>query len=215
MQRERLTITLEPDLIAAADSLIDKSAIRNRSHALEHLIKEGLGLHLLRQAFFFVAADWEQRRLEELLALCVAQGIETVFLCVSAEAARIRSDIRALISDRAPGMAVRDVPLDFGSGGAILLQKEALAHPFLLAWLSGSLTLPPSLVGAYASYRAQQSVVTQLICSPNGQEYRRAGLAIAGPSLLAQVPAGIVSLEESVFPELLKAGKVGTYAFPA
>ena len=212
MQRERLTITLEPDLIAAADSLVDKSAIRNRSHALEHLIKEGLGLHLLRQAFFFVSG-WSQEQLAGLVRLCQVQGIEMIFLCLNAADTGQRADIRSLIGSQAPEITIRDVPLDFGSGGAVLLQKDQLAHPFLLAWLKPSLTLPPSLVGAYATHRSQQREATQLLVSQDGRQYREAGLSIASPGLLAHIPAGIASLEDSVFPELLKQGNVGTYAF--
>lgn len=44
--KSRLTITLPTDLLASVDNQIDGSHIRNRSHAIEHLIRESLGLHI-------------------------------------------------------------------------------------------------------------------------------------------------------------------------
>lgn len=40
--RERLTITLQKTILAKVDSLIDKTKIRNRSHAIEYLITQSL-----------------------------------------------------------------------------------------------------------------------------------------------------------------------------
>jgi len=204
MQRERITITLEPDLIAAADALVDKSAIRNRSHALEHLIKEGLGLHLLKQAFVFIGDDWSQSQVNDLRLLCTRQGIETLYLCGK------QADVRLALSETPYSLV--DVPLDFGSGGSVLLQQANIKHPFLLIWLNAALQLPESLIGPYTAHRQLHAVATQLVTG-NSQTYQNAGIAVADPTLLARIPAGIVQLEQTVFPELLKTGKLGTYAF--
>jgi len=40
--KKRLTITLPPDLLAEIDRLIDKKTVRNRSHAIEMLLRESL-----------------------------------------------------------------------------------------------------------------------------------------------------------------------------
>ncbi len=42
MDRERLTITLQKTILAKVDALIDKTKIRNRSHAIEYLITQNL-----------------------------------------------------------------------------------------------------------------------------------------------------------------------------
>lgn len=42
MDRERLTITLKRDLLKKLDDFIDGSEIRNRSHAIEHLLSHSL-----------------------------------------------------------------------------------------------------------------------------------------------------------------------------
>ena len=40
--KKRLTITLPPDLLAEIDRLIDKKTVRNRSHAIELLLRKSL-----------------------------------------------------------------------------------------------------------------------------------------------------------------------------
>ncbi|PIR61456.1 MAG: hypothetical protein COY81_00385 [Candidatus Pacebacteria bacterium CG_4_10_14_0_8_um_filter_43_12] len=44
--KTRLTITLSPDLLDSVDLLVDKKTIRNRSHAIEHLIRQSLGVNV-------------------------------------------------------------------------------------------------------------------------------------------------------------------------
>lgn len=41
--KTRLTITLPPDLLKTIDAFVDKKTIRNRSHAIEHLVRKSLG----------------------------------------------------------------------------------------------------------------------------------------------------------------------------
>lgn len=42
MTKERLTITLDSDLLHQLDRAIDKKIIRNRSHAIEHLLRDAI-----------------------------------------------------------------------------------------------------------------------------------------------------------------------------
>lgn len=44
--KTRLTITLPPDLLKTIDSLVDKKTIRNRSHAIEHLVRQSIGAQI-------------------------------------------------------------------------------------------------------------------------------------------------------------------------
>lgn len=41
--KHRLTITLSPELLQTVDKLVDRKNIRNRSHAIEHLIRQSIG----------------------------------------------------------------------------------------------------------------------------------------------------------------------------
>lgn len=44
--KTRLTITLPPDLLKTIDAIVDKKTIRNRSHAIEHLVRQSLGAQI-------------------------------------------------------------------------------------------------------------------------------------------------------------------------
>jgi len=211
MPRDRLTITLQPEVIAAADLLVDGSRIRNRSHAIEHLMKEGLALAQFRQAFLFVEPDWQPELFTQLLERCADAGIKHLFLSLSSSLLSSLADLQTLIAASPYPFTSEVVPADFGSGGAIALKKAQLTTPFLLAWVTSHTVLPTSLIPAYTFHRSQQAVVTQLL-TPTDNSYSFSQLAIANPDLSLYVPAGMVELEQSVFPELLNLGKLSTYA---
>lgn len=49
--KQRLTITLSPDLLKVVDTLVDRRNIRNRSHAIEHLIRQSIGKNITTAVF--------------------------------------------------------------------------------------------------------------------------------------------------------------------
>ena len=210
MQRQRLTITLDTDTLTALDSLVDDDTLRNRSHAIEHYLKQGLGLHQLRQAFLFLEAGWEQDQLEKVLDLCSKTGITTLYLCLPSKLSGLASEVEASIAQKG-GFTTQFVPTDFGSGAAVLLQKAQLDQPFLLCWFTHELKVPDSLLLPYLFHTEHRSILTMLLSSNNALEYRASGLSIAQPELTSYIQAGISSLATDVFPLLLKDGKVRGY----
>lgn len=211
MLRERVTVTLQPELIQAVDLLVDRQTLRNRSHAFEHLLKEGLGLHELQHAFLFFAEGWTQAQLEAVLTLCADIGVRTLLLCLpTAQVA----DALAILANHPSAAQVtsQTVPPDFGSGGALLLQRVSLTHPFLLFWLGPELALPSNLIQPYTFHRQHHAVLTRVIHSADGHTYRASGVDIAQPELLDAIPAGIVSLEAVVFPQLIRDARIRGYA---
>ncbi|MEI6477523.1 MAG: hypothetical protein WCO52_00860 [bacterium] len=210
MYRERLTITLDAELLQAVDALVDGESLRNRSQTIEHLLKEGIGLHRLDQAFLFLYPDYEPSRPEALVRLMAAAGIKTIYLVSFIGQP---TELAISIGQLVPEATVSAVPSDFGSGGALLLKHAELDAPFLIARADASRTpLPTGLLTPYVFHRQHQAPLTSLLC-PRQDGYASAGLWIADPSLLASIPAGIVSLEDSVFPVLLKEAKVRAYPF--
>ena len=211
MQRERLTITLDAELLQGIDSLIDKAVLRNRSQAIEHLLKEGVGLHQLTQAFLFLE-QWEENQLDNLLTILLKTPITQLFLVLGSSEMNRLPGLQASIMGKSSRFQITPTPADFGSGGAVILQKEQLATPFLLCWVNERLRVPSNLINGYLFHRRQGSVLTQLIDSEAAQEYRFSQIAFAEPELLQHIPAGIASLTDPIFPDLAKAGKVSLYA---
>lgn len=215
MFRERLTITLEPELVAAIDSLIDKRTLRNRSQTIEYLLTEGLGLHLLEHAFLFFDPTWQQSQLEAVIKLCTAARIRHFFLVMPthemSKVPEITTILHGAITDES--IQITPVPADFGTGGALMLQKEKLTQPFLIVHLGEQLHLPTSLLPPYVFHRQHHGPLTQLLTETGSNKWQSAGIEIAEPELIHRIPAGIVSLEESVYPLLVQENNVRAYVF--
>lgn len=118
MYRERITITVDSDLLQAVDGLIDKELLRNRSQTIEHLLREGIGLSQLKQAFLFVDESFEESRLINLIKLCTEAKIETFYICVRASEQAIFAKVSELIAQQTQA-EINLVPADFGSGGSV------------------------------------------------------------------------------------------------
>jgi hypothetical protein len=216
-QRPRLTITIENDLLQALDSLVDGDLLRNRSQAIEHFLKEGLGAYRIRQAFLFFEAGWLPAQLEEVLDLCAAQKIETLFLGLPSSDPVLSTAVQASLAQwqaSHTGIQTHTVPADFGSGAAVLLQKTSLEHPFLICWIGPRLQVPASLLAPLLFHGRHGSVLTLLQSAAPGGLFQLAGLAIAQPELLRHIPAGLSDLGADIFPELAKLGTVRAYVLP-
>ncbi|MBU6389228.1 ribbon-helix-helix protein, CopG family [Patescibacteria group bacterium] len=215
MQRDRLTITLDHDLLSGIDQLVDKETVRNRSQAIEHLLREGLGLHQLRQAFLFLEDGFWPNSLETALSRSAGVGVQKLYLVLPGGAAgneEVMSVIRQFCQTTGSVFEVETVPAEFGSGGALLFKKEVLDQPFLLFWPGSDLKLPDSLLKAYLFHRRQASGATLLLKNVESA-YRFSGCAIGGPELIPYIPAGVSSLPETVFPQLLKDARIKAYLF--
>lgn len=211
MKRQRLTITMENELVSALDQMIDGDALRNRSQTIEYLLKEGLGLHQLKQAFVFVEEGYNQENIEQFLTLCRQAGVSQLYLVVPSQLAALNSDLSTLIYAHAGDfISLQVVPGDFGSGGGIVMQKDQLKHPFLLFWPKNA-HLPESFLPVFIFHRQHGNILTHCLTSLDSLNYQASGLYIADPDLIQQIPAGIVSLRQTVFPNLIKNNKVRAY----
>lgn len=186
MRRERLTITLDQELLTAVDATIDGSAIRNRSHAIEDAIRHGLALHQLTTAVVTGEST-------DLLPVLQASGIHQVFV-IGAEVAL-------------PGLTVRTLPSEFGDATALSLVANELNHPFVI--IQATNCLPESFLPAYVSHTKSKHLLTHILTT-TGTTFVPTGCSIADPAILQALPAGTASLE-ALFAHLAKAGKVGAY----
>ena len=211
MYRERLTITLESNLLSAIDSMIDGQLLRNRSQTIEHLLKEGIGLHEIHRAFLFFTASLESKQLEAVTAFCLNNEINELLLGLPAGQTALLGDIQMQIRQQASNMSLVHVPTDFGTAGALILQRASLNHPFLIINLNTSLHLPDNILPAYTFHRLLHAPLTRLIRPSANKQYTPCGIEIVSPEMLLNIPAGIASLIDDVYPVMEKEGKVRTY----
>lgn len=150
MRRKRLTITLDSRLLGKIDSLIDLQKIRNRSQAIEYLIKKNLPLSVRKAVILAGGGGVHFRPLtyeipsvllpfrgKPLLAHLIAQiknaGIEEIILCVGYLAEKIKESFG---DGSHLGVSLTysyDGPKPLGTAGAILKTKKLLGKaPFLV-----------------------------------------------------------------------------------
>lgn len=210
MQRERITITIDQDLLPAIDQLVDGNTLRNRSHAIEHAIRSGLTIPELTTVFV-IQGNTELPLPELLKRLSVFPISKLYWVAPSAEFANAQA-LTAGIPQFLPGAHVELVPADFGDAAAMLLKQNELSTSCLIINLNELSTLPDSLLGSYSFHRQQNAPLTELV-SANGASFKRAGIYFAQKELTETIPAGLASFEEHVFPSLLASGKVRIYVY--
>lgn len=210
MSRDRLTITLDEALLTAVDSTIDGSAVRNRSHAIEHLIRQGLHLHELTHVVITAGTPTERALIPELVDRLKLTNIIHCVIISDPDHPNWASETLLSLSSLAPQLIARTIPGDFGSAAALTLLNADLLTPFLLIEVGERTVLPQSFLPLYTAHRQSDSTVTHLVTTEDGSSFLTTGCSIADPTLITQVPAGRATLHD-VFPLLAKAGRVGTY----
>ncbi|MFH1211371.1 MAG: sugar phosphate nucleotidyltransferase [Candidatus Woesearchaeota archaeon] len=146
--KERVTITLEKNVLDDIDKYVDGNYIKNRSHAIELLVQKSLGLKKLRKALITCGGErkagflknkttalmemHDKRILEFTLEMLKKYGIEEVMITLNKSFAK---DCKEFFGDgKKYGMAIHYIieehPL--GTAGAIKQAKEFLTETFVL-----------------------------------------------------------------------------------
>jgi len=209
--RTRVTLTLEPHLVHAVDQLVDGSLLRNRSHAVEHLIREGLGLSDLAAAYLFVEQSPDPILLSHILdRLAELKLIHLVI--VSSQHHEYGSQVATAAAGHPNPWEVEQVPLEFGTGGSLSLARNIdSSRPFVLVQLTQVTGLIPNLIPFFTFHRQHHSLLSMLMASGPGGSMMNRGIAIASPELRLSVPTGNSSLERDVYPKLAESGTVRAY----
>jgi NDP-sugar pyrophosphorylase family protein len=141
--KSRLTITLTQDILKRIDRLIDGKDIRNRSHAIEHLIRKSL-TPSVKTAIILSGGRTERKTPpalttidgQQLLFIMINHlkrfGVTDFFICAGPWERDIRE---VLLNGEAAGIIVKYIneakPL--GTAGAIKNAQKAIPHePFLV-----------------------------------------------------------------------------------
>lgn len=212
MLRDRLTITLNPELVKAVDLLVDRQTIRNRSHAIESLLQEGLALRHFTRAFLFLDETATILNTEPVFALLGTSSITELTVCTLPGASEaVLHAVRTRAADF-PSLTITEVPGQFGSGGAILLQKDLLKNDFAVLWPSRFPSpLPHSLIPLYTAHRQRVHLATLLLDAKDG-EFAWCGIAVLSPEAIDRIPMGQSEIGSTLFPALKKEGRLGVIA---
>jgi NDP-sugar pyrophosphorylase family protein len=151
MEKEKLSVTINKDLIEKIDSIIDDKKIKDRSEATEFLITEGLGLNKIKKAFIQAGGLGMRLRPFTLevpkplmplqgkplilhsLELLKSHGIKEIYIAIGYKGDQIKNYFG---DGRNFGVKIKYIeekePL--GTAGALKLAKKYLDETFLLVW---------------------------------------------------------------------------------
>lgn len=208
MKRERITITIDSELIPAIDAIVDGQAIRNRSHALEVTARRGLALTELGAIFFIYRNTFSTN---EAFTATLASLEARRWYCIAPtdQAGNASLWLESMAGQVTSTPERQVIPADFGTAAAILLHKDQLPPHFLIIDLAGN-KIPSDLLAGYVRHTAGQHLLTSFLTG-DGLSYAATGWHLAARSLTEHIPAGFSSLETDVFPTLAKAGRINTY----
>jgi NDP-sugar pyrophosphorylase family protein len=143
MKRKRLTITLDPQLLKKIDTVVNGKGIRNRSHAIEYLVKKGLppmvkkavilaggpGIHF-RPLTYEIPSVLIPFKGKPLLAHLIEQikktGIQEIVLCVGYLAEKVEDEFGNGEKWGVKLVYSHDGPKSLGTAGALLKARSYL-----------------------------------------------------------------------------------------
>ncbi len=233
-KKERITITLSRKLLEKIDKLVDGADIRNRSHAIERLIKSALGMGP-RTAVILAGGRKEFRSgkiyhgktiLLHLVDWIRKYGADEIII------AGPRKKIANLVPN---DVRIQDERSPLGTAGALAKLKDELSQTFLVVY--GDIFTNLNLKKFYSFHRKNNGIVTMAL--KNVDNPSRFGsvelegvtvtkLVEKGEPVTNLVNAGIYLMEpevlemckegkdivRDVLPQLIEQGKVFGYPFP-
>ncbi|MBN3036990.1 MAG: NTP transferase domain-containing protein [Candidatus Diapherotrites archaeon] len=172
--KERVTITISRLLLKSVDRLVDGRGVRNRSHAIEHLVSKGLGESPVRTAFILAGGRGERLKpltdktpkpllpvagkpmLVHIIEWLAGNGIERVILGVGYR----KDEVKKFFDGKDFGVEVlfseEDEPL--GTGGCLVPAKHLLNETFVM--MNGDVLTNFSLRDMVLFHKKQGASVT-------------------------------------------------------
>lgn len=215
--RPRITITLAPDLLQRVDRMVDEANIRNRSHAIEVLLRRSLDPEITRAAMLAggpsegdrppALAPIGGRCLIEVMIDHLAQhGIDTLYV--------LAGDNEELLRGRLSGAETDGVRIRFisegsprGTAGAVKpLQHEIEDQPLLV--LHGDVLTDIDLT-EFIRFHRQEGTLATIAVKPRAAERRYGKVMLQGNRItefldtgnsegLSIINAGVYLLEPEV-----------------
>ncbi len=234
--KERVTLTIDSDLLAQVDARIDKETIKNRSHAVELLLRTTLRGDIPESAVILAGGDEkaclqkvrEKTVLEHNIDLLQRAGVKKVFITIKP------NSVIKKIKKSSIHIEYFEEQEPLGTAGC--LQYLDLKEPFIM--LNGDELKDINLqkfFQAHNSYEASATIALTTVNNPQGygvavldgnhilrfeekpKESRsflvNSGLYIIEPEVIKSIPEGFAMLEQEVFPKLAREQKLYGYPF--
>jgi len=203
--RVRVTISLSRDVAERIDELVDGVRIRNRSHAIESLITDSLDLAHIHQAVILAGGEQAVQRvpaIRRMLSTLAHHGIFEAIIAVGYLGDTLKEQIG---TGTVQGVRVQYIQSELGTGGALLQLKNRLRSTFLVVNIDTPVDI--DIKNLLKFHREHEPLAT--IATLSLREL--SGVYVMEPKVLSYIPQGFCMLEENVFHEMTKQGKLLPY----
>lgn len=205
MNRERISISIKKDLLKTIDRQVDGVTIRNRSHAIESLVSQSLGISNINDAIVMAGGDNAAESIHAIKKSIVGLktlGISEIIVALGYLGDKIK---KGLGNGAELGVKISYLEGSEGSGGALSLLRNALKKTFIVVNIDDDNEINYKELLEY--HLASHKTVT--IATDNIKSLK--GIYVLEPAVLQYLPNGFSMLEEDIFPKLLKENKVSIY----
>ena len=187
------------------DKKIDGVKLRNRSHAIESLLSESLGVNAIKDAIVMAGGEEATKNIsaiKDAILRLRKVGIEDVIVALGYLGDKIKKELG---DGKNFDVKISYLERGEGSGGVINLLKSALNKTFIVVNVTESLEFDyKSLIDFHKSTSYLATVATADIKNMTG-------VYVLDPEVLGFIPKGFSMLEEDIFPKLLKENKLSIY----
>jgi NDP-sugar pyrophosphorylase family protein len=205
MSRERVTISINNDLLKKIDQQIDGTKIRNRSHAVESLIYEALGLDQIKDAIIMAGGNDVMKNItaiKDSLLRLKKLGISEVIVAVGFLADKIKKELK---SGQDFGLKLDYLEKGEGTGGSLFLLKKAIKKSFIVVNINKQTDIDYEMLADF--HKSSGKITT--IATDDVKSFK--GVYILEPKIFDYIPKGFSMLEEDIFPNLLKDNELAIY----
>ncbi|KHO46267.1 MAG: mannose-1-phosphate guanyltransferase [archaeon GW2011_AR3] len=233
--REKVSISLDKEILEKADATVDGIAVRNRSQAIEHALRAYFGSSGVEKAFVLLgrSRNIKEAHLNHLIGMAKSVGVKEILIAGGPNNEKI---FQILGSGSKYGIKVDYVEEKElkGTAGSIWLAKNMLDSTFLV--IAGDTSFTFDLIKMVEFHKSKGSMVTMGVTAVkledstdsiilegekvvhfNYQDKKptymtNAGVYLFEPEIFRHMPSK-GSLEKDVFPGLAKEGKLYAYVF--
>lgn len=203
--RVRVTISLAKDIADQIDELVDGVRIRNRSHAVETLVTESLNFAQVRQAVIMAGGGQAQKRIpaiQHILKTLQNNGIFDVIMATGFLGETIKKEFG---TGEQYGLRIQYAQSELGTGGALVQLKHKLRQTFLVINIDKPVEVNlKNLLRFHREHRPFATIATTSLRDLSG-------IYVFEPKVLSFIPDGFCMLEDNVFHDLTKQGKLLPY----
>lgn len=203
--RERITISIQKELLDKLDRQIDGSKIRNRSHAIEHFLGGVIGANIVDQGVILAGGRQALKLIpviESSIKQLVSLGLTEVYLAVGF----LGPKLKEYFGDGTK-FGIKLIYLEAGEGtaGAIRPLAKIFKKTFFVFNLTEKIQLKTSsFIDFHRQHNSVATVATKDLNNP-------LGIYLFEPEIFQYLPDGFSMLETDVFPKLFSENKVLFY----